>query len=569
MINLRKYQDQGVNAIRRCFLKLIFKVLYVLPTGGGKTVLFTYIAQRMASKGNKVMILVHRIELLRQTSSALAKFDVDHGMINPEYTPNYTHAVQVASVQTIINRLNYFAAVNWIPDTIIIDEAHHATAGSWRKVVAHFEQLNPKLTIIGVTATPIRTDGQGLGTAHKGMFDELIAGPTPKWLMDEGYLVRAKVLSPPSKADTSSLKRGKGDFNKNDLESIMNKPTITGDAVDHYEQICAGVPTIVFCTTVKHTEQVAQEFRNRGYKFYAIDGTTDDDERKRVLQGLADGSVQGVCSCDLINEGTDVPAATCAILLRPTASLSLHLQQIGRVLRPVYAEGYDLTTVEGRLAAIENSDKKNAFILDHVGNVGSYVNGEFIQKHGLPVEEHQWTLDGEVKRRGKKKTEETPVKVQQCLSCFAVHEPAPVCPECGHVYIVKDRTPKKTEGQLKEITEADIKKKEARVEVGKSQTLEELKAIARQRGYNSRWADIQFDLKTKKKEAKLEKMAVKIAIEKSQEIPFEELPAMDLVQTTDLIRNINVMSFEIEGVQPDFDFETPVLFAEFSDDLEF
>ena len=531
MINLRNYQNNGVNAIRQCFLKLVYCVMYVLPTGGGKTVLFTFIAQRMALKGKKVIILVHRIELLRQTSKALSKFGVEHGMINPNYTPNFTHNVQVASVQTIINRLDYFAAVGWFADTIIIDECHHGTAGSWRKVINFFKLLNEKLTIIGVTATPIRTDGQGLGVQHNGIFNELIAGPTPKWLMDEGYLVRAKVLSPPSKADTSKLKRGKGDFNKNDLEAITNKPTITGDAVDHYESTCPGVPTIVFCVNVKHTEEVAQEFRNRGYRFYAIDGTTDDEERKRVLQGLVDGSVQGVCSCDLINEGTDVPAATCAILLRYTASLALHLQQMGRVLRPVYAEGLPIDTKEQRLHAIAVSEKPHAYILDHVGNVGSWQDGEFVVNHGLPDEEHDWSLDGERKKKGKKILEEKPVKVQQCLSCFAVHEPAPVCPECGHVYIVKDKTPKKVAGQLQEITaEMIAEKREKRIEVGKSDTYEDLLRIAAERGYNPGWAKVQYGLKEKKRREKLEKLQAKIDAtatteeqKKIQEIPFEEL----------------------------------------------
>lgn len=529
MINLRRYQDDCVGKIRSCIIGLIFNILLVLPTGGGKTVIFTYLAQRMALKNKKVLILVHRVELLRQTSKALAKFDVDHGMINPLYTPNFTASVQVASVQTLIKRLNYFLAVGWIPDAIIIDEAHHANAGSWRKIVNHFRELNPKLVVTGVTATPIRGDGQGLGSEHGGLFDEMVSGPSPKWMMEQGFLVTAKVLSPPKQFDSSQLKRGKGDYNSNDLANLINKKTITGNVVDHYKQICPGAPTIVFCTNVEHTKEVAKEFREHGFKFYAIDGTTDDETRNRVLEGLADGSVEGVCSCDLINEGTDVPAATCAILLRLTSSLGLHLQQVGRVLRPVYADGYDIETKEGRLAAIAASSKPFAYVLDHVGNIGNWVDGGFIENHGLPDKEHIWNLEGEVKRKNKKTTEAT-IRVQMCLSCFAVHEPAPVCPECGHVYEIKDNSPKKVAGQLQEITSdmvtkkvIDPKKRADQIETAKANTMEALLKIASDRGYREGWAVRQFSIKEQKETARLEKLQAKIDLKKSQEINFDEV----------------------------------------------
>jgi len=523
MINLRIYQDAAVSGIRDAFRRLVLAVLLVIPTGGGKTVIFTYIAHAMSTNKKKSLILVHRVELLRQTSAALSKFDVDHGMINPLYTPNFDNFVQVASVQTIIKRLNYFIAIGWIPDVIIVDEAHHATAGSWRTVIDFFKQLNPALKVIGVTATPIRTDGQGLGVDHGGMFNEIVMGPTTKWLMDEGYLVRAKVLSPPKKYE-SPKKNGRGDFRAADLEARVNKPTITGDVVSHYEKVCKGQPTIVFCVNVNHTEEVAAEFRARGYRFYAIDGTTDDDVRKRVINGLADGSVQGVVSCDLISEGTDVPAATCAILLRETQSLSLYIQQAGRVLRPVYAPGYDLNTREGRLAAIAASEKPIAYILDHVGNVGSWVEGEFIVNHGLPEEEHEWTLDGEKNGRKKKESEEIAVRVQQCLSCFAVHEPSPVCPECGHVYEIKDRTPKKAEGELQEIT-ADIaaKRQSDKMEEGMANSYEDYVKIAQARGYNNGWAGIRWAAKKKQIQDRERKRAEREAAKAAKEIQFEEV----------------------------------------------
>lgn len=553
MINLRRYQDDCVGAIRACMKNLVDFILLVLPTGGGKTIIFTYLSHRMALKDKKVLILVHRVELLRQTSKALAKFDVEHGMINPSYSPNFGLNVQVASVQTIIRRLNYFLAVNWVPDAIIVDEAHHATAGSWRKTINHFKEINPDIVVIGVTATPTRADGQGLGVDFGGMFKELVLGPPPKWMMEQGFLVKAKVLSPPKQFDASQLKRGKGDYNPDELANLINKKTITGNVVEHYKEVCPGVPTIVFCTNVAHTEEVAQEFRDNGFRFYAIDGTTDDDVRKRVLDGLADGSVQGVCSCDLINEGTDVPAATCAILLRLTSSLSLHLQQVGRVLRPVYAEGYDLEVQEERLAAIANSEKPYAYVLDHVGNIGNWVDGSFIENHGLPDKLHEWSLEGEIKKKRSKKAEKS-IRVQQCLSCFAVHEPQPVCPECGHVYEIKDNSPKKVSGQLQEVTadmvikkEIDAKKQAGKIEVAKATTIEELMAIAGQRGFSPNWAHIQMGLKQKKENARLEKIQARLDLQKSQEINFEEVEETDLVE----------------------ELEETVIAGEFDEDLDF
>lgn len=500
MIKLRYYQEDAVARVRDCFNQGAKSVLLVLPTGAGKTVVFSYIAARMAENNKKALTLVHRVELLRQTSGKLSEFEVSHGLVNPLFTPTLDNIVQVASVQTLIKRLNYFASSDWHADLTIVDEAHHATAGSWRKTIEHFDTCNPAHRVLGVTATPIRTDGQGLGRHHGGIFDEIVIGPSIKELQDDGFLVKAKVLSPPKQFDSPKKKRG--DWNAKDLDVLVNKPTITGDAVAHYEEACEGrrLPAIVFCVSVAHTEEVAQAFRNRGYKFYAIDGSTEDDVRKRILAGLADGSVEGVCSCDLISEGTDVPAASVAVMLRPTQSLSLYIQQAGRVLRPVYAPGYDLNTREGRLAAIAASEKPYAYVLDHVGNVGNWIDGEFIENHGLPDKIHEWSLDGEVKKRGKTGPREMLTQIQTCKSCYMVHEPAPVCPACGHVYEIRDNTPKQIEGQLKEVIAAAAKELKAvrKNELARAESTEDLIRIANERGYDEKWVGVQYGLRKQK-----------------------------------------------------------------------
>jgi DNA repair protein RadD len=461
MIILRHYQNTMVNGIRDSFRNLFSAVLAVLPTGGGKTVVFTFIAQAMSLKRKKVIILVHRIELLRQTSTALSKFDVEHGMINPQYTPKFTSNVQIASVQTIIKRLNYFVAINWVADTIIIDECHHANSASWVTIVAHFKAMNPNLKIIGVTATPIRGDGQGLGVQSGGMFEDMVIGPQVQDLINEGFLVKPRIFGPPEKLDLSNLHSEKGDYKKSELLTLVDKPKITGSAVEHYKELCPGTPAVVFCVRVEHAEHVAQQFRDAGFKFYAVDGSMDDDIRKRILGGLANGTVDGVCSCDLISEGTDIPAIGCAILLRPTKSKGLYLQQVGRALRP--CEG-----------------KEYAFVLDHVGNT---------EAHGLPYQYQEWTLDGSIKKRGSK-SEEPPVRVIMCESCFMQQEPTTVCVGCGHVMKPpKNNTPKQVEGKLREITEADIKKASAKLEQSKAHDLAGLLKIAEQRGFSPKWAE--------------------------------------------------------------------------------
>lgn len=462
---------------------------------------------------------MHRVELLRQTSAALSRFDVEHGMINPNYTPNFNNHVQVASVQTIIRRLNYLTAINWCPDVIIVDEAHHATAGSWRKVIEYF----PEAKILGVTATPIRSDGQGLGRKCGGMFDELIEGPSMPWLMEQGFLVYPRIFGTAQALDFTDVKNSMGDYAKNDLSKLVDKPKITGSAVDHYKKLCAGTPAIVFCVTVAHAEHVAEEFRNAGFKFYSIDGNTDDLLRKQLIDGLTNGSVDGLTSCDLIGEGTDIPRATTAIELRPTQSKGLNFQQRGRVLRPVYADGFDLETREGRLQAIAASEKPYAFILDHAGNT---------ERHGLPYDIQEWTLEGETKKRGKK-NQEPAIRVDMCESCFAVYEPAPVCPMCGHVNKARDTAPKQVEGDLQEITAEMLIKKEKRKEQGKSGTLEELEKIASERGYSRGWAKHIFTAREKKAE--------KMEFERLEKLKSE----VDKMNYFDIVPNLT--QFEIDN----------------------
>jgi DNA repair protein RadD len=465
MLKLRHYQTRIVDGVRNAYLQGMRAPLAVAPTGAGKTVIFSYIAQTTAARSKRVLILVHRVELLRQTSEKLRDMGVDHGIINPLYTPDYRKPVQVASVQTLINRM----ALLQQPDLIVVDEAHHATAGTWRKIVSYYSQAR----ILGVTATPCRADGAGLGAAAGGIFDELVLGPTVAELIAEGFLVKPIIYAPSQQLDFSDVRMKRGDYDKQEIEARVDKPTITGDVIGHYQRICPGTPAVAFCISVNHALHVAEEFRKAGYRAYAVDGGMDDDTRKRILGGLGNGSVDVVCSCDLISEGTDIPAIGCAILLRPTKSTGLYIQQVGRALR----------TLDG---------KEHAIILDHVGNVIT---------HGMPEEDREWTLDGEKRRKKGKKDEEKSIRVKQCDKCYAMHAPAPSCPVCGHTYEVEAGTIQQVDGELRQITALDamnLKRQRIREEA-QAKTLEELETIAKARGYKPGWAKHKYAARQQKK----------------------------------------------------------------------
>lgn len=331
MIQLRPYQEAGVNDIRASYRDGARAVLFSLPTGGGKTFAFSYIAQSAAARGNSVLIVVHRKELLRQASCSLAALGVRHGLIAPaekiggvisahlervgQSFIDAAATVHVASVQTLVKRLDQwrdrFALV-------ILDEAHHAVSGSFQAVV----DAMPSAKILGVTATPCRLDGKGLGD----VFDVLVEGPTIRDLIDQGNLVQPKVYAPPTSIDLSNVHRRGGDFVASELAEAMDKPVITGDAVAHYRRLCAGMPGIAFCASVAHAEHVAAEFRRSGISAACVHGGMDDGERDRLILGHG-RTVQVLTSCDLISEGTDTVAAQAALLLRPTESESMYLQQ--------------------------------------------------------------------------------------------------------------------------------------------------------------------------------------------------------------------------------------------------
>lgn len=449
-ISLRPYQETAINGVREAYRAGRRAPLLVAPTGAGKTVMFGFVAEQTASRGKRVLILAHRKELIRQASRKLYDAEVPHGIIAPGHTPT-RDLVQVASVQTLGRRLSdpRYAA----PDLIVIDEAHHAAAGQWRDIVAAY----PAARILGVTATPERLDGKGLGLSAGGIFDDLVLGPAVGELVEGGFLTPTRIYAPAEAPDLSGIRTRGGDYEAGALADAMGKATLIGDAVKHYARHTAGQPAILFSPSVAHAEAMADAFRAGGWRGAAASGTTPPAQRDAAIAGLATGSVQVLCSCDLISEGLDVPAVGAVILMRPTKSLGLYLQQVGRGLRP--APG-----------------KTHLTVLDHAGNT---------LRHGPPEMPRQWSLDG----RPKKEREAVP-PTRQCPECFSVHSPTPECPECGFVYPVQSREIEHVDGDLADVTDtltARWGKHRPLSQVLKEAKDEDLKAIAKARGYHHGW----------------------------------------------------------------------------------
>jgi DNA repair protein RadD len=419
VIELYPFQDRLVSDLRRAIRTGFRAPLLVSPTGSGKTVMFAFLVSRMAMRGVRCVILAHRQELLAQISRTLDHFDAPHGMIEAGTRHDPGHMTYVGSVFTAARRLKKI----YPPDYVIVDEAHHAINGStWNKCIDFWRHYQPDLKVIGVTATPIRLSGEGLNQT----FDHLVMGPTPAELIAKGFLCNYTLFRTGT-VDTRTLHMRGGDYKRDEVADLMGKPSITGDAIAHYRKHLDGKPSIAFCVSVEHAQSVAESFRAAGYRAASIDGKMDKRERKRIIQEFTWGRINVLVSCDLISEGFDVPAAYGGILLRPTESEGLYLQQVGRLLR----------THQG---------KERAVILDHAGN--SF-------RHGLPDEPREWSLEGSDKRKARRDPDD--VQVRQCQFCGACSSlSAVICRECGQEFPVKPRMVKEVDGELQEVDPSTV-----------------------------------------------------------------------------------------------------------------
>lgn len=603
---LRDYQKNFIKDIHSQFCAGYKAVCGQSPTGSGKTVIFSYIANGAINQGSKVVILVHRQELILQTSLALAKFQIPNAIIAPASVIKSSAQIQyrelgrnyidlnspcvVASVQTLGRRLdeftNYFDFIitdecfvgdtliktkngykkikniksgdfvytfnekecffeykpvekrlkkplnenlirinniictenhlfftknnwkkakdltisdfllneyfnfvkiksitnvkknnedsvydltvadnhNYFANGFLVHNCHHAVAGQWRNVT----DRNPNAFLLGLTATPERLDGKGLGIESGGVYEKLVLGPSVKSLIERGYLSQPRVFAPPINFDDSALRTIAGDYDVKQMSEMLDQPQIIGDCVRHYSKICPNMPAIAFCSTIEHARHTAEQFCNSGFNFKCIDGTMSDFDRRDAIEGLGSGRYDGLTSCNIISEGTDIPVVGCAIFLRKTKSLSLYLQQAGRVLRPY-------------------SGKEYSIILDHVRNV---------ENHGFPEDERDWSLEG----RRKQKRDEDEIFIRTCPQCYACYKSSlRACPVCG--FGAENAIKSQREIEFIDAELVEIQKVQKERERKEANAFNKLLELGKKRGYANpyAWAKIVLNSRKRKK----------------------------------------------------------------------
>ena len=460
---LRDYQVAAVEALRSAYRNGARAPLLVAHTGSGKTVIFAHICSSAAARGNRVLILCHRQELIHQASSKLNMLGIPHVLCMPGYTATSQDQVIVASVQTAVRRLSKIGEFQ----LIICDEAHRTRgAATWEVVLAS----QPHAKILGVTATPQRLSGEGLGINAGGIFDVKVEGPSIPWLVAHQYLAPTTVYWPPGGGiQAIGLHKKGGDYAIDEDSALMDKTTITGDAIAHYRKRADGLQALVFCCTVNHARNVAEAFSEAGIPAEAIDGSMTTVERTAMLGRFESRETRVLTSCEIISEGFDCPGAACAIMLRHTDSMMVYRQQAGRIMR--YEPG------------------KRAVILDHVGNA---------RRHLLPDHPVVWSLDGRLKYTEKDSSTE---KIWQCPGCGAINSvDDKICRGCDEPRPVKARRPPQViAGELVEAVKpwdriglnydqyvAVVVERERKREMEDRRWLEK---VAARKGYSPRWVD--------------------------------------------------------------------------------
>lgn len=408
-MDLRVYQTTLIDKVRASYLDGNRRVCMQCPTGGGKTVIAGEIVRRIHDNGRRGMMLVHRRELVSQAVNTLAMFGHRPGIIAAGHTPEPSNWFQVASVQTLARRLGRTKPMEK-GDLLIVDEAHHVAAKTWRNVVMAMGGCY----VLGLTATPERADGAGLSD----IFDDLIIGPSVSELTDLGSLATPKVLAPPEGMSTEGMKLKYGEFDRGDMEE--RGKAIIPAVFKSWKEYADGMRTIIFAVSRRVARNITEDFTNHGVACEYVDGTMPHAERAGIISRFRSGETAVIVNVEIISEGFDCPECACVVQARPTMSLALHLQQIGRAMRP-------------------GMDK---LILDLASNY---------ERHGLPDDEREWTLTASRRKKGKKK--KMPFAVcQACRAVMPVH--VRICPECGTERPVKDRVMVEVENtELKVVSE--------------------------------------------------------------------------------------------------------------------
>src|SRR6516165_8877242 len=321
---LRPYQAEVITKFWRAVAAGQRRIIIVAPTASGKTVIAREIIKQARSKASGSLFLAHRREILTQTSNKLR--EIPHGVIRPGDQPRPFEQVQVASVQTLHRRAIKADAMK-LPEAglVIVDECHHVVAKSYRSIIERY----PKSILLGLTATPCRGDGRGLGS----VFQSMIQCPQVGKLVEQGFLVPTRVYAPVD-PDLHGVRVRHGDYVESELAERMDLPKLVGDIVTNWLKYGERRKTVCFATDVRHSIHIRDEFTAARVRAEHIDGSTPMDERDATLARLASGAIEVVTNCMVLTEGWDMPALGCLILGRPTKQMGLYRQMIGRGLRP-------------------------------------------------------------------------------------------------------------------------------------------------------------------------------------------------------------------------------------------
>lgn len=459
MIELRPYQFDAIARVREAMKAGKSRVLFALPTGGGKTIVAIAVIQSAIAKGKRVLFVAHRRELIAQTvrkliEDGLSKSDIGVVMADGKITlklggplvnmRNPGALVQVASIDTLRSRAKPDA------DLVFIDECHRALSKSYVDLADNY----PNAYHLGLTATPYRGDGKGL----EQQYDAIVQVASMQQLIDLGFLVEPRVFTVPAldMPDLDGVRSSKGDYDLAELEAALDKKRLVGSIVEHWLRRAEGRRTVVFAVGVAHSKHICEEFVAAGVRAAHLDAQTPRDERDSILARLDSGELQVVCNCGVLCEGWDQPSVKCCVLARPTKSLGLMLQQAGRILRP-----WQNTT---------------ALILDHAGNV---IN------HGLPQQDRELTLEG----KPKKSKDAVELQAKTCPNCFAIlPRNARECPSCEFSFASEESAEqeevKQEVGDLVEIRSASSEEQLAE--------WNRLCEAADKKGYKPGWCHFKF-----------------------------------------------------------------------------
>ena len=461
-LSLRPYQNDIIIKYREALAAARRRVLIVAPTAAGKTILAVAIILDALNQGKRVQFLAHRRELIVQASRKLHEAGCDHGILLPGFTPRLYEPVQVSSIATLNARAIRTSCID-LPeaDLVIVDEAHHCRARTYTKLLDAY----PNAIIVGLTATPCRGDGRGLGN----VFEVMIECPPVADLIDDGYLVGTKVYAP-SRPDLTGVRVERGDYVEAQLASRMNTGALVGDIVTHWFRLSERRQTVVFATGVAHSVHIRDEFRRAGVLAEHIDGSTPTDERERILADLSAGRIELVTNAMVLTEGWDQPSVSCLVLARPTKSIGLFRQMIGRVLRP--APG-----------------KTEALILDHAGATFA---------HGFAEDPIHWELaeDGkaENKAHASRGTPEAP-SLTTCPECSAVRFQGKPCGACGWRPQSRARPVDVADGDLARVERDRSVRLNTFDDDYKDRFHRGLIWIAREKAYKPGWASYKYKTK--------------------------------------------------------------------------